>query len=106
MEKVRICELRVGDEFEMDGLGWRVTSIADGVTSFAQFRSDRPYWSRWGGGSSRGSRSQQFVYLIKRAYEQTSGMVVQEHSVQLETKDSGIRPGKGGKDDHSGGGVR
>lgn len=82
METVRICELRRGDEFEMDRLVWRVTEKKGGRIYFRQFRRDRPYWHRWGGeANSRGAGSMQFVYLIKRAYERNSLLVAQKEDL-------------------------
>lgn len=79
MVTVRICELRVGDVFEMYGIRWRVSAREGGRVFFGQLRHNGGWWLRSGKDGDRGWTSQQFVYLItKAAYEQTTGMVGQD----------------------------
>jgi NMD protein affecting ribosome stability and mRNA decay len=64
---VRICDLRKGDIFEMSALTWMVVDRNYGRISFKQYRYGRSWKSRWGTDiDSRGARSMQFVYLIKK----------------------------------------
>jgi hypothetical protein len=76
MDKVRICSLRVGDTFEMDLHRWKVFEIREGRIIFAQFRTDTAARCRVGEYNSRACGSKQIVHLIKRANEQTTGVVV------------------------------
>jgi hypothetical protein len=76
VRKVRICELQVGDSFEMNGVRWKVRQKMDGVIVFARLRLMYGRLWKYGGEiESRGSRSQQFVNLIKRDHEQITGVV-------------------------------
>ena len=75
MDKVRICELRVGDTFEMDLHRWKVFEIREGRIIFAQFRTDTAARCRVGEYNSRACGSMQIVHLIKRANEQITEVV-------------------------------
>jgi hypothetical protein len=71
MEKIRICDLKMGDMFEMDGQRWRVEIIDNGRVYFRRYNPGEKKWRRgWGSDiGSRGAESVQFVNLEKRAHE-------------------------------------
>jgi hypothetical protein len=76
MTIVRVCELRRGDEFQEGQVVWKVIRIANGRIWLRRYGRNRPHRQRWVGEmESKGEWSMQFVYLLNRAYEQTSGVV-------------------------------
>jgi hypothetical protein len=73
MTSVRICELRIGDVFEIGMVRHKVAGILGGRIYYRLIKRGNSKWT--GTVSSMGERSQLFVNLISRKNEQDHGVV-------------------------------